>query len=101
MRDERLGLPPPLQVRHLDEPPAIPEADKTSGGATPDARRRPRRGERGPARRLRRPGVLQPRLQEAVRRPSAPRHLAAAQPPRTRRLRGESLSHSEEVKISL
>src|SRR3712207_577460 len=51
-RDERLGLPPPLQGGHRDEPPAVPEADAPPGGPPSHASRGPRCRERRPPRGL-------------------------------------------------
>ena len=44
------------------------------------------------------PGVLQPRLQEAVRRAAAARHREAARQPRNGRRPGEGLRPPEDVK---
>src|SRR5829696_2071322 len=76
--DERLGLPPPLQVGHRDEPPAVPEADAPPGGPKPDASRGPRRRERRLPRWLLRRLALHPRRQEALRRAAYARRGTAA-----------------------
>src|SRR5262249_43642015 len=76
--DERLGLPPPLQGSHRDEPPTIPEATAASGGPPAPAWRRPRRGKRRLPRGIPRRLPLQSGVQEPLRHAADARRRAAA-----------------------
>jgi hypothetical protein len=77
-RDERLGIPPPLQGGHRDEPLAVPEAAAAPGGPPSHARRGARRRERRPPRGLLRRLAVHPRVQEALRRTAYARRGAAS-----------------------
>jgi AraC-type transcriptional regulator N-terminus len=74
----RLGLPPPLQGGHRDEPPTVPEAAAPQGGAPPHARRGSGRRERRLPRGLLRRLALHPGVQAALRRTAYARRGTAS-----------------------